>query len=182
MAENDGIGGAIAPLIGEAPAETAEQLDLLAQEPFLGEIRREGRSIGRVGRPPGARNKRTQEWADYILSRGRSPLEALAEVVNTPLEDLRAKLKCDLLEAAEFWRKCVEALAPYVHQRMPQAVQVDGANAGLITIINMSAPRVDEPEQLSPYGLDMQLEQNQGLSEADRTAPHDEPPFREGNQ
>lgn len=168
MADTDGLGGALEQAIAQAgiPAPAEEQLDLIAQEPLLGEIKRGDKTLTR-GRPPGARNKRTQELADYILSRHRHPMEALAEIVDTPIPDLARALGCEKLEAAEYWRKCNELLSRYVLQAMPQAVKVEGATAGMLTVINLNAARPGEAPILSAHGLDMEVKENQQVSDGD---------------
>jgi hypothetical protein len=80
------------------------------------------------GRPAGSRNKRTQEWADFVLSRYSSPLIGMAETYSRPVEDLARELGCTRLEAFKLQLQAREALAPYVHQKQPQAIDLpDGA-------------------------------------------------------
>ena len=52
-----------------------------------------GRSGPQGGRPLGARNKSTDEWTRWLLSRYSSPLTALAELYSRPLEDLVEQLQ-----------------------------------------------------------------------------------------
>lgn len=176
--ETDGLDGALAQAIKDAPSPIeaeAEQLSLLAQEPLLGEIRREGVVVNR-GRPPGARNKRTEDLASYILQRHRNPIIAAAQIVDTPIPELAKALNCDRLEAAEYWRKCVELVARYTLQAMPQAVKVDASTAGTLMVINLNAPRPgDNAVPLSPHGLDINIVENQQVSEPVAEASHGAP-------
>lgn len=178
MADTDGLPAALAQAIKDAgsPGEPeAEQLSLLAQEPILGEIKREGVVVNR-GRPPGARNKRTEDLASYILARHRNPIEAAASIVDTPIADLAKVLKCEMLEAAEFQRKCMELVARYTLQAMPQALKIDTATAGTLMVINLNAPRPgDAAVPLSPHGLDIEVVQNQGDSDAEPPPSHGSP-------
>lgn len=176
--EPNGIAGALARAVAEAEtpgAEVAEQLSFLAEQPLLGEIKHEGRVVNR-GRPPGARNKRTEDLAAYILGRHRHPIVAAAEIVDTPIPALAQALCCDRLEAAQYQRQCMEFVARYTLQAMPQAIRVDGATAGQLMVINMQAPRPGEAGALlSAHGLDMVIQGNQEVSEAAADASHGEP-------
>lgn len=165
-----GLGGALAPAIegDRPPGDDLVQLDLLGSEPLLGPIMRDGSQVARSGpgRPPGSRNKRTQDWADFILARYRSPLIGLAELVSTPVADLARALGCEKIEAAEFWRKCAAELAGYLHQRQPVAIDMQGAAAGMLTVINVGAGGDPAAAGLAQFGLAMTLakgESNQEL-------------------
>lgn len=170
-----GLAAALAPHVGEPPADAgAVQGELLADEitdegSFLGMVAREGEAAKSRGRPAGSKNRRTEEWARFILSQRRSPLLFMAEICATPLADLARTMACTKLEAAEFARKCASDLAPYLHQRQPQAIAVEGANAGMLTIIQFGAPGGPD---LGAFGLAMQVQQNQGVSEAIEDASH----------
>ncbi len=117
----DGLVAAL-EVLGAAPEVPAgaEQLALLP-DAVTGEA-------GSSGRPKGARNRRTQEWVDYLLARHRAPLEALAEVLTQGPEALRAELGCERLEAFDRWLRVAEALLPYLHQKQPMAIQADGGS------------------------------------------------------
>lgn len=91
------------------------------------------------GRPAGARNRRTQEIADYLLARYRSPLEGLAAIQGRNVRVLAAELGLEapsfdqLVELLRLQIKAAEALAPYVHQKQPVAVQVD--SRGVVQLV-----------------------------------------------
>lgn len=128
----------------------------------------------RPGKPKGARNKRNQEIADYILSRYRDPLIGLADVVSTPVPMLAKLLNCKAIEAAEFWRKCAAELALYVHQKQPTAVHVKSSSAGFIAIVDeRQASALEGGENPFIEGFagvtltDEKAEQNQDDSEDD---------------
>jgi hypothetical protein len=92
------------------------------------------------GRPPGATNKRTTEWADYILARYGSPLEAMASYWARPVAVLAAELGCSAFEAAKLALIAAKESAPYVHSKMPVLVDVEGK--GLVNLtINTSSER-----------------------------------------
>jgi hypothetical protein len=123
---------------GEQPV----QPDIFAGEHALGQLT--GRDnqplpVRGVGRPAGSLNKTTRELRDYINRTGKNPVLWLADMVATPVDVLARTLKCKPLEAAEFARKCAVELARYTDQAMPTAVQVQGANAGML-VVNLGVP------------------------------------------
>lgn len=79
------------------------------------------------GRPAGSVARKTAEWQQYILTRYRSPLVGLAEIAARPARDLAEELGCTALEAFDRQLKALAELAPYVHSKMPAAVQHEGA-------------------------------------------------------
>lgn len=79
-----------------------------------------------VGRPPGARNKRTERTITWLLARHRDPREALLAVTDLHPADLAAQLGCTLLEAQQEIRQCAIAVLPYVAQKLPVRVDLGG--------------------------------------------------------
>lgn len=170
-----------------AAAENADpdaaQLGLFSGESVFGKVRRPGGEIVRSGpgRPRGAINRTTRDLVKLIESTGRHPLLAMAEIVATPIDVIAATLGCKRIEAAEYHRKVMSDLAPYVAQKLPTAVQVQGANAGML-VINLGAALGE-----AAAGLDLKLvaqnaadaariiehEGNQGLSGDDAAQSHD---------
>ncbi|MDZ4253552.1 MAG: hypothetical protein U1A72_13375 [Sulfuritalea sp.] len=73
------------------------------------------------GRPPGAKNKSTTAWRDWILSSRRSPMEFLADLYNKPAMLLAAELKCDIVDAVRIQAVAAKELLPYLHQRLATA-------------------------------------------------------------
>jgi hypothetical protein len=134
------------------------------------------------GRPKGSPNRTTADLVKLIQATGRHPLLAMAEIVATPIDVIAQTLGCKKLEAAEYHRKVMSDLAPYVAQRQPQALQIEGANAGMLQLIVGMAATGGE---VGGFGLDLTLsaqsepvtienEQNQGLSNADSAASNDQ--------
>lgn len=123
-------------------AEPDEAPDLFADRDLLRPVNFKGPK--RPGRPKGARNKRTQEIADYILGRYRDPLIGLADIVSTPIPTLAHQLGTSKIKAAEFWRKCADTLALYVHQKQPAAVHVKSESVGFIGIVTDAQARAME--------------------------------------
>lgn len=112
---------------GALPDAPPEQIDLI-EELGLPKTKR-GLALQKAaskrsgGRQAGTRNRRTLEWANYLLSRYTSPLEVLAQIGAMPTAVLAASAGCTTLEALQERRLAAIALAPYVHQK--QAIAVD---------------------------------------------------------
>ncbi|MGH8136194.1 MAG: hypothetical protein ACRER4_07580, partial [Steroidobacteraceae bacterium] len=91
---------------------------------------------GKPGRPKGALNKRTQAFADHLLRQYRSPLEVMAAIYSRPVERLAGELGCSLLEAARLQFDCSKELAPYIHSKMPVAIDMQG-KPGFELVLNL---------------------------------------------
>lgn len=137
------------------------------------------------GRPAGSRNRSTEEWSRFILTRYRSPLLGLAELAQASPLALQAELGgapskdkpdgCSLLEAVRIIMAAQTALAPYLHQKQPLAV--DGGGVGLMQVIIQTGDGTDagqtfdirpieetvEYQQLSAEGAD--LSESEGRNE-----------------
>ena len=92
------------------------------------------------GRPPGSRNKRTEEWVEFIRANYRDPALFLAETYARPVEVLAAQLGCEKLEAFNIQRQAAEALLPYLHQKLPQAISID-AKSHATLVLDLGAVR-----------------------------------------
>lgn len=138
--EKQGLASAIALMgVGDAPAadDGASQAELFDAEDAptpLGAVSGRGRSGPQGGRPLGSRNRRTEEWTNFILAQYRSPLVVMAETYSMPVHELAAKLNCDPLDAFKAQQAAAAALAPYLHQRQPMAVEVATQTRGLLLI------------------------------------------------
>ena len=86
------------------------------------------------GRPPGARNKRTERTVAFLLARHRDPREVLLELAEANVADLAALLGCSLYQAAQEKRLAAIGVLPYVAQRMPLAVDVTNRQVVYLTI------------------------------------------------
>ena len=107
------------------------------------------------GRPPGARSKRTEEIVAYLERRYPSPLEALAGVYSRNIKVLAAEFGLSaptfdqLVELLRLQIVAANALAPYMHQKQPVAVQV--ASSGVVSlVINRGAGEGDQPGPRRP--------------------------------
>lgn len=116
----------------------------------------------RGGRPAGARNKSTEQWRQYLLSRYRSPLvECLEILTRSPVELAKTweLYKWEIVDgagettvrervldtgaAASLQMQARLAALPYLHQRLPQAIEVTQKQLGHLTI-NLGADDADQ--------------------------------------
>ncbi|WP_448207279.1 hypothetical protein [Azospirillum sp. sgz302134] len=170
------LDAAVEPLASDDGA--ARQLDLLSADEEPGaspldaalERMAEGFSTPRRGRgrPAGSRNRRTEDWQRLVLSTHRSPLLVLADFYSMPVEELAARLQCSRLDAAKLQMAAARDLAPYLHQRLPQALSLDVNGTLPILHLHMGAPAGAVPAGSS--GSDVleivatDIVENQGLS------------------
>lgn len=130
-----GIGRAVAETVepGETPGAEAVQLELLGSLLGLPAAKASGPmadTAGRgPGRPPGARNKRTVAWTEYLTKRYRHPLETLAIIQGMDTADLANRLGVKPAEALDMQTRAAVGMLPYVAQR--QALAVDVTNRKL---------------------------------------------------
>lgn len=132
-----------------------------------------------AGRPPGSKNKSTEEWRTFLLSRYSAPLIALAEVYNRKPQDIAIEFglvdhatgKCtatfdQLFDILKIQLQCAKELAPYLHQKQPMAIEA--GEKGLISLVFQSAPvtqqQVDEAGTMSVNFIDAETIDNQGLT------------------
>lgn len=149
---------------GSAPVSEPEQLDLLGLPVGVaanGEVLRKAGP----GRPAGSRNKRTEAWAEFLLSRYASPLEVLAQIATERVDVLAASLGCGKLEALQEKRHAAIALAPYLHQRQAVAVDVSGVQP-----IELHLHRGGVTATGGVVGRIVEVLTNQELSEGDPDA------------
>lgn len=146
------------PGSGEQLELGAEPLpDLLGMRQVVGADRRG------PGRPAGARNKRTEAWTDYLLSRYSSPLEGLLQLATMGVEDLVTAIGCTRLEALQEKRQAMIAALPYLHQR--QAIAVDLTKRSVVHLTINEAPDAEFGDQVALTATVIDNEQNQQLSE-----------------
>jgi len=161
----------------------AQQMSFLPAMP-LRQINDGSMPRGR-GRPQGSKNKNTEEWRNYLLSKYRSPLEVLAETYSRSLIDLAAELGYfkkdeqgrivktpepdELAGLLKIQLQCAKELAPFVHQKQPQAIDA-GDNGLMQLIINttaLTAKHVDDAGVLDLDFIAVENEENQRVSETE---------------
>lgn len=141
-------GGAILPL------RDPVQLELVRDargELDRGAIRR--LPAARAGRPKGARNKRTEALARYLVQQHGDPLVALASLYGRATDALAAELGCKPIEALALQVKAAAEVAPYVHGKQP--VQLDITKREDFVIVMAAAGEVGAlGERIRAQGLE----------------------------
>ena len=95
----------------------------------------------KAGRPPGSPNKVPQERAERIASTGQTPLDVLVEVMRFCRANLAiAQQNNEGKDIQRVWAivtaKIAADAAPYVHSKMPTALQVSGDPDNPLTMVN----------------------------------------------
>lgn len=85
------------------------------------------------GRPPGARNKRTEATVAHLLQRYRDPRAVALERIQMHPADLAAVLGCTLFEASQEQRLYLQAVMPFLHARITPEV-IDNRSVIYLTI------------------------------------------------
>jgi hypothetical protein len=166
---------------GEVLPAEAGQPDLFEEAEAPLPIPPAARSGPKGGRPRGSRNKRTEEWVDYLLGRYRSPLVFLLETYSRTPAQLaeqmqlykfhEGKLVTDANgqpvlatgEAADIQVKAAIAVLPYLHQRLPQAIEVKPNTRGLLLIGDLAGDGASDALAI-PFA---EVQENQSLSDLD---------------
>jgi hypothetical protein len=145
----------------------AEAREALGPEAGRLAVLRHAREIRGRGRPKGSRNKRTDDFARYILSFGQDPAVTMMQIQATPPEALiqaseqekvhsfrkdgAANIVTERMsyEQAQSLRiRCAEALMPFIHQKKP--VAIDHTIRGVDVI-------EEAPRQITAQAIDGEL-------------------------
>lgn len=164
--------------VGDVPgADDGEQGELLPLPLTPAAEIAEARGAKRPGRPPGAKNRRTEDWANYILARYASPLLFMAETYSRSVHELAGELGCERDDALKIQLACADKLAPYIHSKMPIAVETDAKSAGVLLILAPGDPRAEALAQQMGVDLPFRatpktIEQDQQVSDSDGAKSH----------
>lgn len=86
----------------------------------------------KVGRPKGSKNRRTEAVTAWLLTQHRHPLSVMMEAYSMSPADFAMAIGITepdgdtLLDIVKLQLRMAEAVAPYVAQKLPQAVQLEG--------------------------------------------------------
>lgn len=173
----EAVNGAVAEIARADRAAAGEQIPLFelptrfAGDRAAEQLERVARTRG-PGRPPGAENRSTAQFREYLLKRGVHPLEQMMRwALHTP-ESLASELECTKLEAMRELRALWDSLAPYFAAKVaptddqgravPQLMMVFGAGSG-----------VQGAHGAPPWAY-LETEQNQRLAEPAGDVSHAE--------
>lgn len=143
---------------------------------------------GKGGRPPGATNKLQRKMADYILSRYRSPLIGQAELWSRKPAQLAEEMGLyryvqvgsgehttiekvlDIHEAVKIQLQAMRDALPYLHQKLPLALEVKSEQLGIMMIQGFQG-HGDGPPRSGGLPI-VEHEENQGFSEPSAPQSH----------
>lgn len=107
----------------------------------------------RPGRPKGSKNRRTEAVTAWLLQQHRHPLAVMMEAYSMAPVDFAKSIGIaqpdadTLLDIVKLQLRMAEAVAPYVAQKLPQAVQVEGGAALTLNFggVHLGAGGVSSP-------------------------------------
>lgn len=98
----------------------------------------------KAGRPLGARNRRVEDAARYVVEHLGDPLVQLAAIATAPIDELMA-LGLTAQQAIVEKRLALVGLLPYTHQRKPVEVELTTRQGVYLTIVDAVAdPQQDQ--------------------------------------
>lgn len=112
--------------------EPCETGNLTAPSPLAAALPSAAR---KPGRPKGSKNRRTEAVTAWLLTQHRHPLSVMMEAYSMSPTDFAKAIGIaspdsdTLLDIVKLQLRMAEAVAPYVAQKLPQAVQVEGGAA-----------------------------------------------------
>jgi hypothetical protein len=122
-----------------------------------------------VGRPPGARNKRTEEFRQELAAMGALPGLFLAKLIRDYQHDRKELAQRLGVESGPLFEKVVhaaETLLPYCEQKLPVDVKVDGKGAMVFAMVDPAALIDDNGDHgHGPIRIG-KIEGNQGVIDA----------------
>lgn len=145
-----------------------------------------------AGRPKGARNKRSETMADYIVRRYGDPLEASASIAALSprelIQELRAiasdcgtKLGASVMEIIRWQQDIRRDVLPYVHaKRAPVGADGETVEPPTFHFHGWQGPTAGHPEGAKPRSVEdivdvtpnPRHEENQGVSDDESSGSH----------
>jgi|SRR6185312_17440671 len=119
------------------------------------------------GRPVGARNKRSEQVARFIVEEIGDPLLVLAQLAVMPAEELAVAANCTTMEALVEKRLAAIAILPFVHRRQPLAVDLTNHSVVHLSIhTGDTASPASGEGGVTLLGSVVTIEENQEVSDA----------------
>ena len=161
MARKTAAASLVARLQTAPPAEQViDQLTLEEQGELFGPIS----PPSKPGRPRGAANLATREWARKIVASGASPLEFWARVINADPQEMAEEWGLKLPEVLGYKLEAAKLLAPYVHKKQPVAVDL-GVDQRHVLVFGDLGELAGNDDGLGPViDVNEKGEENQRLS------------------
>lgn len=147
------------------------------------------RVAGKAGRPVGAKNRRTDLVAQYLVDRFGDPLTASMATAGKPLKELVKELRivasdCGLklgatvMDIARFQRDCRNDALPYIHaKRAPETAKGDPVvpviGIGRFEQVNNTVVVAGQSLEDAIEARAKIIESDQGLSDAAVNVSHD---------
>ena len=132
----------------DGPWREGQQLPLLENGAEVVELLNGRPTKPARGRPPGAKNKRTEAWVDYLAAKYSDPREVLAQCYSRNTHSLALELGCTVLEAYKVQQAAATALLPYVAQKQPQALEVKHRSGIFVAIMGLTEVADADPADL----------------------------------
>lgn len=134
----------------------------------------EAAAAGKRGRPPGARNKKTEEFVQFVRAIGGDPLIGLAKASATDPLTLAKALGAKPFDVWKLQQELRKALLPYFHAERPKELKVPGGGALAFAVFTGDGPRGDqEAEGRDAIDALMTIEADQWVSEPQPSQSND---------
>jgi hypothetical protein len=147
--------------------QVGEQLQLMPDD-GLPDDDGEGEAAGpgKKGRPPGARNKKTEEFVSFVRAIGGDPMIGLAKASAMDALTLAKALSAKPFDVWKLQQELRKALLPYFHAARPAELKVAGGGALAVAVFTGEGPRGDqEAEGRDAVEALMTIDGNQWVSE-----------------
>lgn len=107
--------------------DSGEIMAIMADNPGYGvaeAVIEHRRRTGKGGRKKGSTNKRSDDFARYMLQFGPHPGITMQRIQARPLEILAAELGCSKHQAAQLQIRCADAMMPYFESKKPVGLDI----------------------------------------------------------
>jgi hypothetical protein len=180
-ARDDDAGG----VVSGSPADLFENIDAVDAQLVADAAPFPNRPQPIGGSRRGVPNRRTQQMRDLYLRMGLPhPVLAMGSLLRLGIDGLARELNCDLIDAAELYRKVLADVAPYIEGKQPTKLVVDGATALPLVVvgdIGGALQALGEAREEGAMGIDddvdralARFQRNQRVSDLEREASHDD--------